>query len=111
MNETRFDTVVRQAAERLSRRHSFVALGSVGLAALAGSPVTQARKKKPKRKCPNIQQRARRLVAQTCGQQVPQCQAGLPATGATPQFLVCCPLLSDCNVSAFFQCIAALTAP
>lgn len=104
VSETRFDTVVRQAAERLSRRRSLLALGSVGLATLSGSSVTHAKKKhKRKRKPTAITQRANRK----CQAQVIPCQQSVAAAGGSAQLVVCCQFLAVCDAGAFVGCIAA----
>jgi hypothetical protein len=106
MNEQHIDALFQRAAG-LSRRGSLAALGSAGLAVLAGPSITTA--KKPGKKA---KRRARKKGEQKCKKQVDQCVAvfeDLCTTVEDPeaceaQFIPCCPLFAQCKVDAFIDC-------
>ncbi|MDQ2652938.1 MAG: hypothetical protein M3Z20_07820 [Chloroflexota bacterium] len=94
MTERTFDT--------LTRRASLLGLG-VGIAAFS-SPLTAGAKK-------NKNKKIKKKAKKKCQDQIPQCQAEIIALCQGNQScldaeLPCCPTLADCNLIAFFGCLA-----
>ena len=106
LDSTFFDTLARQTAATVSRRNSLLALGGAGLAALAGSGVTTAKKKgKSKGKA---RRRARQLANRKCQGQVAPCvTATAQVNGNAGQIACCDEFLSDCDAAGFVSFLVA----
>jgi hypothetical protein len=105
MNDRYVALLTRYAAGRVSRRASLLTLGTVGVAALTGPTVTEARKKKRK-------QSAGEKARQKCQKQVGQCVAFLTPTcdgdlDCQAQVRRCCPEVGTCDVVGLFTCVSA----
>jgi hypothetical protein len=118
MNHAMFD--------RLTRRTAFMTLGAAGLAALAGSTVTDAKSThKSKKKQKNKQEKVKQGqegpvevpevpvvdVKALCRPQTDQCIAFLtPACQGDPKCEAmiqrCCPSFGNCDPDGFFQCFS-----
>jgi hypothetical protein len=120
MSVRAFDDFSRRTMGELSRRASFVTLGTAGLAALA-SPVFADAKNKNKNKknrkksdkkatkeCKNdLAECSQQAVP--CSEQVDQCTPLLTAAcGGDPEcqgVIACCQFLENCDVTAFLACV------
>lgn len=108
MNDNSFDTLTRHAAGRVSRRASLLALGTAGVAALAGPISGEAKKQKRKQK-----QSVGKKARQKCQQQVGQCVDFLtPICVGDVTCLAkvqrCCAVVGNCDPVGLFTCVATL---
>jgi hypothetical protein len=127
MNERDFDVLARRTGTGISRRGSLMALGGMGLAALAVPEMAEAGKKRKKRKkarerCaqPSAQDctvPCAQQVDQTCGQLEDECNAffaPLCAQEEAPEncaeaIATCCALLGACQARDFLSCFMTVT--
>jgi hypothetical protein len=128
LSEHAFDTFTRHAATGVSRRASVLALGTLGLAAIAAPISTDAKKKnKKKRKKKQQQQEQSEAARQAneacrtqlgtctaeiarCADQVEPCSSFLTAScGGDPgctYLAPCCSFLGECDMSGFLACLS-----
>ena len=97
MNDLSFD--------HLTRRASLTALGAAGMVGLLGSGLAVSAK-------PGATKKARRKAKKKCKNQVNQCLDNVNALcngdkGCLSTLPTCCPILVDCNFTAFFACASA----
>lgn len=89
----------------VTRRASLTAPGAAGLAGLLGPlPAASAN--------PGETKKARRKAKKKCKNQVNQCLDNVSALcngdeGCLSTLPACCPILADCNFTAFFACASA----
>jgi hypothetical protein len=103
MSERIFDSLTRRTAAAMSRRCTLLTLGSAVVAAAAGGPTTTSaarRGKKTNNRCQNQVGGCRSVIAAVCELEPAQCLAAVD----------CCSSLGTCNVTAFFDCLAAVSS-
>ena len=124
MSEQIIDTVTRRAADAVSRRASFLALGGMALAALTAVPSAakggkggNGRKKGKNRKKGDegtggtvvTGPTGEELAQARCASQGDQCRASLTALCAGEpvclEGLPCCDLFATCNAAGGLSCI------
>jgi hypothetical protein len=117
VNEHRFDTVTRTAADTASRRASFLAFGGAALAAaLASAPAADARGDKGTKQLKKKLKKVKKEFARACAAQAGQCQAVMNALCATTMnpgqclqiVSPCCALVTDCDVGPGLTCLFSL---
>jgi hypothetical protein len=108
LNNRSSDALNHDAVGSLSRRLALLALGTAGIGAFAAPSMTEAGKKKRKRK-----QTVGEKAKQKCLQQVDQCNeffsvgcAGDVDCQTSAQR--CCPVVGTCDVVGFFTCLSTV---
>ena len=99
----------RKLGAWISRRQALAVVGGVALGGVHG-PVRASKntrkavkraKKQSKKKCRNQEGQCAQAFTEICTARNPDPAA---AAACTLQFTACCPFLSDCETTAFFDC-------
>ena len=117
MSEQIINTVSRRAADAVSRRTSFLALGGMALAAMTAAPSVakggngrKSGKRRKKRKTGGGDT-AEQLIQAKCASQGDQCRASVTelcrGDSNCLEALACCDFFATCDAPAGLRCITA----